>query len=109
MQDVSIVRKSLLPSGLALYAVADGHNGSQAAKAVSSLLEGELLRQLGGSVDPQPQTVRAALARTFLAINDAVCSKYLQSGVGSWGLLGTCCQRVWDGYCWAPGWGHQAA
>lgn len=79
-EDVSIVRKSLLPSGLALYAVADGHNGSQAAKAVLALLEGELLRQLGRAADPQPQAVRAALARTFLAINDAICSKYMQSG-----------------------------
>lgn len=74
------MRKSLLPSGLALYAVADGHNGSQAAKAVLALLEGELLRQLGRAADPQPQAVRAALARTFLAINDAICSKYMQSG-----------------------------
>ncbi|KAL4425702.1 hypothetical protein ABPG75_009718 [Micractinium tetrahymenae] len=75
-----MVRKSLLPSGLALYAVADGHNGSQAAKAVSVLLESELQRQLGGAVAPAPEAVRAALARTFLATNDAICSKFMQSG-----------------------------
>ncbi|KAL4445896.1 hypothetical protein ABPG77_009095 [Micractinium sp. CCAP 211/92] len=79
-EDVSIVRKPLLPSGLALYAVADGHNGSQAAKAVLALLEGELLRQLGAAALPSPLAVRAALARTFLALNDAICSKYTQSG-----------------------------
>lgn len=87
LQDVSIVSKSISSfSNVALYAVADGHNGTQAAKAVAATLPGELSRQIGGGLQapthPHPEAVRAALARAFVSVDDLVCTKFLQSGEG---------------------------
>lgn len=80
-EDASIVSKSLAP-GVSLYSVADGHNGGAAVRMVAESLPAELARQLGGAGDAHssPEAVRAALARTFLAVNDSVCSSLFQSG-----------------------------
>lgn len=67
-------------SGVSLYAVADGHNGTLAARAVSASLPAELERQLGAQRDPSEESLRCALARTFLAVDDSVCRTFFQSG-----------------------------
>ncbi|KAI3438649.1 hypothetical protein D9Q98_001071 [Chlorella vulgaris] len=81
-EDVSIVRTSQSFScGISLYAVADGHNGSAAARYVSTLLPEELERQLGGKpCPPSDEAVQQALARAFVAVDAAVSSKLCQSG-----------------------------
>jgi serine/threonine protein phosphatase PrpC len=80
LQDVSVVRHSGFASRLTLYAVADGHNGRAAARHVAAVLPGELERQLLGG-DRDAASVQRALARTFVAIDDAVCTELFQSGV----------------------------
>lgn len=68
-------------SGVALYAVADGHNGPAAARHVQAALPAELERQLGaGPGAAGPASVLRGLARTFVAVDDAVCRQHLQSG-----------------------------
>jgi serine/threonine protein phosphatase PrpC len=67
--------------GISLYAVADGHNGSAAARYVSMLLPEELERQLGGKpCPPSDEAVQQALARAFMAVDAAVSTKLCQSG-----------------------------
>lgn len=80
LQDASIVCSSKqFASGVSLFAVADGHNGQAAVRAVQLLLPAELNRQLG-SAAPSPEGVQQALARTFVALDDSVCRQFLQSG-----------------------------
>lgn len=79
--------------GISMYAVADGHNGAAAAKAVAALLPGELERQLDGVSAPSDQEVRQALARAFVSIDDAVCRQFFRSGAR---------------HGWGWGWGHHA-
>lgn len=81
-EDVSIVREGkAFSSGVSFYAVADGHNGSAAAQHVSMALPQELERQLGSGPGPRSETaICQALARTFVATNDAVCKQFFCSG-----------------------------
>ena len=73
--------KQMGPSGVWLFAVADGHNGQAAVRAVAALLPAELARQLGPQhTAPGAEAVRQALARTFLAVDEAVCQQFFQSG-----------------------------
>lgn len=66
-------------SGISLYAVADGHNGRTAARAVHALLPAELDRQLGPGPASGDAVVRA-LARTFLALDEVICRQFASSG-----------------------------
>lgn len=81
-QDVSIVATSkAFSSGVALYAIADGHNGQAAARHVQGALPAELERQLGaGPGASGPASVLKGLARAFVAVDDAVCRRHVQSG-----------------------------
>lgn len=68
-------------SGMSLYAVADGHNGSVVARHVGLMLPDELERQLGsGAAAADDAAVRQALARTFVATDAAVCQQFQQAG-----------------------------
>ena len=66
-------------SGISLYAVADGHNGKAAARHTSLILPMELEQQLGGGPASDAALVKA-LARTFVATDDAICKHFFQSG-----------------------------
>lgn len=80
-EDVSIVCKAVGGAAAALYAVADGHNGGQAAKHVAATLPGELARQLGaGPAAAEDDAVLRGLARAFVATNDSVTSTFYQGG-----------------------------
>jgi hypothetical protein len=80
LQDVAVVQQGhAFASGISLYAVADGHNGKAAARHTSLMLPMELEQQLGGG-PASDAAVLQALARTFVATDDAICRHFFQSG-----------------------------
>ena len=88
-------------SGISLFAVADGHNGKAAARHTSLILPLELERQLGGGSTPASDAaVRQALARTFLATDEAIGTHFMRSGEqGSTGAESTRLAGRQAGWC----------
>jgi serine/threonine protein phosphatase PrpC len=112
LQDVAVVQQGdAFASGISLYAVADGHNGKAAARHTSLMLPMELDQQLGGG-PTSDAAVLQALARTFVATDDAICRHFFQSGeqgmaCSGWLAPAPACTRAGAGlsavaHCHAP-------